>query len=230
MTIWSKLVTALRGNVNELGEAVVDSQAMVILDQEIRDADNELRQAKSSLAEIMAKHKVARDHIETLNRKAAEYEGYALKALEKNEETLAAEVAEKIAQLENETRNQQVVVDNYATSVADLRKAVQQAEGNLKRLRQQADTVRATESVQKAQAAVASRHSGSNAKLRTAMDSLERIKQKQAERGARMEAAQELERETHGDELATKLKAAGITGENHNAAAVLERLKKQQQK
>jgi len=228
MSIWSKLVTALKGNANQLGEAVVDSQAMVILDQEIRDTDNELREAKSALAEIMAKHKVAKDHIASLQKQATEYEGYALKALEKDEQTLASEVAEKIARLENEISSQQAVVDNYATSVADLRKSVQQAEGNLKRLRQQADTVRATESVQKAQASVASRHSGSNAKLQTAMDSLERIKQKQAERGARMEAARELEQEANGDQLADKLKAAGIAGDNHSAQAVLDRLKKKQ--
>ena len=47
-----------------------------------------------------------------------------------------------------------------------------------KRLKHQVDTVRATENVQRAQAAVAQRHSGSNSKLRTAMDSLERIKEK----------------------------------------------------
>lgn len=43
MNVWSKLLTALRGGANEMGEAVVDSQALRILDQEIRDADLELR-------------------------------------------------------------------------------------------------------------------------------------------------------------------------------------------
>lgn len=43
MNVWSKLLTALRGGANEMGEAMVDSQALRILDQEIRDADLELR-------------------------------------------------------------------------------------------------------------------------------------------------------------------------------------------
>ena len=55
MNVWSKLLTALRGGANEMGEAVVDSQALRILDQEIRDADLELRRSREALAEIMAK-------------------------------------------------------------------------------------------------------------------------------------------------------------------------------
>ena len=48
MAIFKKLVTALRGGINEAGETIVDTQALRILDQEIRDADNELKQAKRS--------------------------------------------------------------------------------------------------------------------------------------------------------------------------------------
>ena len=38
MNIMEKMMTALRGGVNEAGEAVVESQALRILDQEVRDA------------------------------------------------------------------------------------------------------------------------------------------------------------------------------------------------
>ena len=34
-SIWSKLFTALRGGANEVGESIVDQQALRILDQEI---------------------------------------------------------------------------------------------------------------------------------------------------------------------------------------------------
>lgn len=64
MNVWSKLLTALRGGANEMGEAMVDSQALRILDQEIRDADLELRKSKEALAEIMAKQKLAADRAE----------------------------------------------------------------------------------------------------------------------------------------------------------------------
>ena len=45
--VLNKLWTALRGAANEAGEAAVDANATRILDQEIRDADAELRDARS---------------------------------------------------------------------------------------------------------------------------------------------------------------------------------------
>ncbi|MGP9823935.1 PspA/IM30 family protein [Ectopseudomonas khazarica] len=226
MNVWSKLLTALRGGANEMGEAVVDSQALRILDQEIRDADSELRKSKEALAEIMAKHKLASDKVSKSATSIAEYEQYALKALEAGNETLAKEVAEKIANLEVEQANEREQAEGFAASVAQLRKAVSQAEGNIKRLKQQVDTVKATESVQKAQMAVAQRYGGSQAKLQTAVESLERIKQKQAERGAKMEASAELAATSAPDDsLEAKLRAAGIKADSASADSVLARLK-----
>ncbi|MDG1580096.1 PspA/IM30 family protein [Pseudomonas sp. GOM6] len=226
MNVWSKLLTALRGGANEVGEAMVDSQALRILDQEIRDADLELRKSKEALAEIMAKQKLAADRAEKSAAKVAEYEQYALKALEAGNEVLAQEVAVKIANLEVEVAGEREQAEGYAASVAQLRKAVSQAEANIKRLKQQVDTVKATESVQKAQMAVAQRYGGSQAKLHTAVESLERIKQQQAERAAKMEAAAELaEAANIDDSLETKLRAAGIKADNASAESVLARLK-----
>lgn len=226
MNVWSKLLTALRGGANEVGEAVVDSQALRILDQEIRDADAELRKSKEALAEIMARHKLASDKVSKSAASIAEYEQYALKALEAGNEALAKEVAEKIANLEIEQASEREQAEGFAASVAQLRKAVTQAEGNIKRLKQQVDTVKATESVQKAQLAVAQRYGGSQAKLQTAVESLERIKQKQAERAAKMEASAELAATSAPDDsLEAKLRAAGIKADNASADSVLARLK-----
>ncbi|MFN3579332.1 MAG: PspA/IM30 family protein [Pseudomonas sp.] len=226
MNVWSKLLTAVRGGAHEVGEAVVDSQALRILDQEIRDADEELHRSRDALAGIMAKQKLAAQRVKTLESKVAEYEQYALKALDSGNETLAREVAEKIANLETELNGERQQADAFAASVAQLRKAVAQAEGNIKRLKQQVDTVKATESVHKAQLAVSQRHGGSQAKMHTALESLERIKKKQAERGARMEAAEELAADSAPEEaLESKLRAAGITPDAGSADSVLARLK-----
>jgi phage shock protein A len=85
--------------------------------------------------------------------------------------------------------------------------------------------VKATENVQRAQSAVAARYSGTDSKMRTAADSLERIKQKQAEKSARFAAAEEIAATENSDELSEKLKAAGITKSGTNAQDVLARLK-----
>ncbi|UYZ83738.1 PspA/IM30 family protein [Entomomonas sp. E2T0] len=229
MGVWSKLITALRGGAHEAGEAIIDTQALRILDQEIRDADAELRKSKEALAEIMAKQKLAAERVKKTQAKIDEYEGYAFKALEAEDEKLAHEVAEKIANLEAAFESEREAESAYSKSAADLRKAITQSEANIKRLKQQVDTVKATESVQKAQATVASRYSGSQNKMHTALESLERIKKKQAERSARMEAASEIESMETDDALDSKLREAGFLAKEGSANDVLERLKKKQQ-
>lgn len=225
MNIWAKMMTALKGGVNEAGEAIVDSQALRILDQEVREASEALQQSKNSLAEIMARQKVAEEKAAQLKKKIEEHEGYAIKALEKGDEGLAHEVAEKLADLENQLVQEHESASAFAEQAAKMRTAIQQTERNLKRLKQQVDTVKANESVQRAQAAVAERHSGSHSKMRTAMDSLERIKEKQALKAAQMEAASELAEQTSEVSLQAKLEAAGITPNGNNPNDILERLK-----
>ncbi|MAZ89242.1 MAG: phage shock protein A [Cellvibrionaceae bacterium] len=225
MNIWAKMMTALRGGINEAGEAVVDSQALRILDQEVRDAAEELKLSKNSLAEIMAHQKLAEEKQSTVQAQITEHEGYAIKALEKGDDALAREVAEKIAGLEGRYEQEKEAAEGYAASAGKLRAAIKQTEHNLKRLKQQIDTVKATENVQRAQAAVADRHSGSNSKMRTAMDSLERIKEKQALKEAQMSAASDLAEDAGDESLQTKLEEAGITSSAASADDILERLK-----
>ena len=225
MNIWAKMMTALRGGVNEAGEAIVDSQALRILDQELRDASTELKQSKDSLAAIMARQKLAEDKCANLKKEIEQHEGYAIKALEKGDDSLARDVAEKIAELENQLASETDAQQGFADSATKLRAAIQQAERNIKRMKQQVDTVKATENVQRAQAAVAERHSGSNSKMRTAMDSLERIKEKQALKSAQINAAAELAEDSEESSLQSRLEDAGIAPSGSSAEDILERLK-----
>ncbi|RMX05674.1 PspA/IM30 family protein [Corticibacter populi] len=227
MTVWSKLITALRGGAHEAGEVLVDGQALRILDQEIRDADADLRKSKEALAEIIAKEKLARGRYEQTVARINEYEAYTVKALDSGDDALAMEVAGKVALLEAARDEEKGQADQFTASATQLRHAIAQAEAHIKRLKQQADTVKATENVQRAQATVAERYSGSESRVQTALDSLERIKQKQAERGARLQAAAELASEGTDDALDAKLRKAGITPDAHSASAVLQRLKAQ---
>ena len=225
--LWRRLVTAVRGGVNELGEAIAESQALRILDQEIRDNDAELHRVRTMLAETMARCKVAQERLAAANARLEEYEGYALKALKSGEDALVREVAVKISLLEIERDGHAGHEREYAAGIAHLRKVAAQLEATINRLKQQVDTVRATENVQRAQTAVANRREGSDVRVRTALDSLERIKRRQAERGAQLEAAETMSEDTGDDALDAKLRRAGIIADEDRTEAVLSRLKKQ---
>ena len=230
MNVWSKLLTAVRGGINEIGEAVADSQALRILDQEIRDTDEELRRTRESLAEMIARRKMADDALRKLDTEIAEYEGYAIKALQMGNDDLGREVAKKIASLETERRTESDRVKELAEGENHLRKIVNQTENTIRRLKQQVDTVRATESVQRAQMTVARRYGGKEARLQTALDSLERIKKRQAGTAAGLEASEGLAEENDEDELKAKLKASGIIVDETDTDSVLARLKEKLKK
>ena len=174
----------------------------------------------------MAKRKRAEIKVADLSSTIADYEASAMKALQQGNEDLAREVAERLAQLETDRNAEQALVDEFKRSETHLRDTISKTESNLKRMKQQVETVKATEAVQKAQSAVAARHSGANSSMRSALDSLERMKEKQAERSARFEAAQELADAESTDDLDAKLAKAGIkSGGTSSADDILAKLR-----
>jgi len=214
MNIWSKMVTALRGGVNEAGEAIVDAQALRILDQEIRDASEELNKSKDGLASIIAQQKLAEEKVSSLRADIKRDEGFILAALEKKDESLATELATRVANAENQLETETEAAKNFKQQAETLRASIRTAEHQVKQLKNQTETVKATEAVQRAQQVVAQRHNGSNSKLRTALDSLDRIQENQKLNAAKMSAASELAQESSDTSLDQKLRDAGITGSN----------------
>jgi phage shock protein A len=229
MSIFNKLVTALRGGATEVGEAIVDTQAIRILDQELRDSKKALNDAKTSLTAIMAEKMGIERKVKELKAKVNEHEGYAIKAMDKNDEALALDVANKIAEFEYDLNIQQGILDGYETKVTTLKKMIRQTERNIQGMEREISVVKTTEKVQKANELAAAKFSGSNSSLSSATDSLERIKARQQKREDQAAAALELETEENGDDLQARLKNAGIVDSDASGSSVLERLKKQRE-
>lgn len=205
-----KLWTAIKGGVNEATEAVADTQSIRILDQELREAKDELIACDQNLAKIMAKRKLAENKINSLKSEVETYTNHAIAASEKGDDALALECAERVADLETTLATEQSIFDGFIQSEKTLKENILKAKTNVRRMEQQIDQIKATESVQKAQVAVSSRHMGANSKVKTALDSLDRIKQKQQEKAAELEAAEEMAAAENGSDLEARLKASGI--------------------
>ncbi|TCZ84319.1 PspA/IM30 family protein [Lysobacter sp. N42] len=226
MGMLSKLFTLFRGVSHEAGQAVVDKNAITILDQEIRDTSTQLNQSRQELAKLMAQGKLSEQKMQARQQKIAEYTRYIEGALAKGDEALAREVAGKLAPLETEQQADQAAKAHLDRSIATLKATIHKAEAQVKALRTQVDTVKATASVQKAQMAIASRTAGATGGMSNALESLERIKQRQAETAARLEASEELDASTGDSELNRKLAAAGLLEDSSSADAVLARFKR----
>jgi phage shock protein A len=228
MSIFKKIMTAIRGGASEVGEAIVDSNATRIFEQEIRDSENHLTKAKRDLTGVMAQQMAAGRDVDRLKREVTEHEGYAVQALDKGDETLALAVAEKISTLESELSSQQQALDSFSGSANRLKELVKKSERQVGEYKRQLSMVKTTESVQKATSAITDNFSSSNSKLLNAKDSLERIKAKQQKFDDQMKAAELLESDTADNSLAAQLKEAGIGAADNNANSVLDRLKAKQ--
>lgn len=221
-------MTAIRGGATEVGEAIVDANSTRIFEQEIRDAENHLTRAKRDLTGVMAQQMAASREVDRIKREITEHEGYAVQALEKDDETLALAVAEKISALESELSAQQQALDSFEGNANRLKDLVKKSERQVQEYKRQLSMVKTTESVQKATSAITDNFSSSNSKLLSAKDSLERIKAKQQKFDDQLKAAEVLESENSDNSLEAKLKAAGIGGTENSANSVLERLKAKQ--
>ena len=225
MSIFTKLITLFRGTAHEAGAAVVDANALKILDQEIRDADAALGRARDDLATLVAKRRILEKEVQGLGDQAGRYESSARAALSKGDEALAMEVAQRISELETDVSVKTPQLADMRAAEERMHQTIATTQQRVENLRREIDVVKVNDSVQRAQAAVASQGAGASARLGSAADSLKRIKERQAIADEKFKAAGELEDRRTGADLDAKLKAAGILPGHSSANDVLARLK-----
>lgn len=206
-----RLWQALKGHTNKALEDAADSQALTILDQQIREAKQEIQNCGQSLHSIAAKRKMSENKVASLQADIDKYTASAVEHAETNHE-LALECADRVGELEDLKASEQGILESYVKNEETLKKNLVTAKNNLRMLEQQVDQVKATQAVQKAQVAASTHFDGGNSKVKTALDSLERIKQKQAEKEAALEAASELAELETGSDLDAKLRKASSGG------------------
>ncbi|MFC3581413.1 PspA/IM30 family protein [Sphingomonas hylomeconis] len=222
MAIWSKLFTLGRAGANEAATAVVDRNALRILDQEIRDADKAQGKARDDLAGLVARRRILETEVESYRAQAAKYESSARMAMDKGDMDLARQVAQRVADLEQDIAMKAPQIEDMRAAEDQIHKAVAATDRKIEQLRREVEVVKVNESVQKAQSTVAAAGAGSS--LGSAAESLARIRERQAIRGEKIRAAGELEDRRTGADLDEKLRLAGITPGHSSADDVLARL------
>lgn len=224
MSIWNKLFTLGRAGAHEATAAVVDANALRILDQEIRDADTAQGKARDDMATLVARRRILEKEVAGFRDQVTKYEGSARAAVQKGDMDLARQVAQRIADLEQDIALKEPQIGDMRVAEDQLHTAITATDRRIETLRREVDVVKVNESVQKAQAAVSARGAGAGASLGSAADSLARIKERQMIRGEKIKAAGELEDRRTGADLDEKLRLAGILPGQSSADDVLARL------
>jgi phage shock protein A len=224
MSMLAKLSALFRGTAHDAGQAVVDANALKILDQEIRDADTAQGKARDDLAGLVARRRMAENEMKSFGEQIAKYESSARSAMSQGKTDLAREVAGRIAELETEIGTRGPLIEGMKEAEARLRHAIAQTDQKIETLRREIDIVKVNESVQKAQTSVALQSQGAHSRIGSAAESLQRIKQRQAVQEERLRVGQELEDRRSGADLDAKLRDAGILPGHASADDVLARL------
>ena len=176
MSVIKKLVTLLRGSARELGQSVVDGNATRIYEQEIIDAKSSITEAKTELTGVMAKQMQTARDIERIKADLLRHEDLAVQALNKAEEGLALEVAERVAGLETELNAQTQAHASYAMQVSRLKDLIRAAETRVREHEREIGIAKTTESVYRATRSISENLGSGGAPHVGARESLERIR------------------------------------------------------
>ncbi|MDQ7004694.1 MAG: PspA/IM30 family protein [Ghiorsea sp.] len=225
MSILRKLFTAIRGGAREMGESIADQNGVRIFEQEIKDAEGKIEKAKRDLTAVMAQEMQAARKVESLTADVQKHENFAAQALDKGDEALAMDIANKMVELQGELDIQTKAQESFAAHVTRLKGMIKQSTKTIADMQRQLVMVKTTESVQKATTAITDNYASGSSKLLTAKESLDRIKQRQQDLDDRLAAGDQLKSDLAGNDLESRLQAAGIGSTNSGAQDILAKLK-----
>ncbi len=223
MTVWTKLITAFKGHAHNAAEAVQDANLLTILEQEIRDAKKAIAGAKDEKARMAANRKLKEKSVAELMSEIERRTAAASKAKAQGDEPLAIEIVQSILKLRDKVEADQALFDQYKATEERMDSTIRQSENKIETLQRKLDSAKANEALIKAQKAASTNTTASDGKLASAVDSLARLEQRQAEQQAMLEAADEEARLESGADLEAKIKALENPGRD-DVQALLAKL------
>lgn len=227
MSLLRKLNTLFRASAQEPAERLVEANSIRIFEQEIRDAEAAILQAKRQLAVVMAQKKQLTRHNEMLQESIARREQQACIAMEQQQSELAEEVATLIAEEEFILRDQRSQTDYLSKQETVLKQQLRRAAQSIQKYRRELHLAKANRSAQQAMTSLKGYSNGLSVSMQDMTASLNRIQQRQTDFADFDTAMTEIDEEFSGHSLDKKLKSAGIKTGEYDAQAVLERLRKQ---
>lgn len=218
------IVTLVRGAAFRAEEEFADRSALLILDQQIRDAAAGIERAKRALAIAIAQDEAEGRRLETTLTRIADLEERAIAALDGNNEELAAEAAEAIAVMEADRDAIREARATFAREIAALKASVRKSSQRLAELERGRRIALAAESVRRLKTGHGIGTPTGSAALADAEATLRRLRERQLEDAAADVACETFDANPVG--VAEKLEAAGFGKRTRpTAASVLERLK-----
>jgi phage shock protein A len=221
-TVW----TLMRGAAAAAEEDLLDQNALLILDQQIRDAASATERAKRALALAIAQDEAEGKRLEATLARIADLETRARAALAARRDDLVGEAAEAIATLEAERDCIRAARANFAREIAHMKQTVADATRRLAELERGRRIAQTAEAVRRLRAG-GPVDASEAAALAEAEITLRRLRARQSEEAAAAAALQTLNGAAPAD-ISERMEAAGFGPRTRPTAAdVLARLRDQ---
>jgi phage shock protein A len=224
--MFKTVLTLFRGSVAAAGEELKDRTALLILDQQMRDAGAAVDRSKRTLALAIAGDQQEGRRLEATNARIADLEVRATAALEGGREDLARKAAQAIANLEADRDAAMTARTLFASEIARLKRHVANAEARITELDRGRRLARAAEAVRSLRRSGIETARPYESTLPEAENTLRRLRERQMEAQAADDALIEIDAASGPSATAEKLAEQGFGPRMKSTADdVLARLK-----
>ena len=208
--MFKTLLLLIRGSAASAAEELADRNALLILDQQMREAGAAIERAKRALALAIAQDGAEAKRLDAAIARIADLEVRVKAAIAAGNEGIAREGAEAIAALEAERDAAQAARTLFASEIARLRTIVIQAEQRLTTLDRGRRVARAAESVRTMRKTPIEESGPRESTLSEAEATLQRLRERQAESMAADDALAQLDAAMNPIDVAERMAAQGF--------------------
>jgi len=208
--MFKTVLTLFRGSVAAAGEELEDRSALLILDQQMRDAASAVERSKRSLALAIAGDQQEGRRLDATNARIADLEVRATSALDGSREDLAREAAQAIANLEADRDAAMTARTLFASEITRMKRQVANAEARITELDRGRRIARAAEAVRALRRGGIEAARPYESTLPEAENTLKRLRERQIEAQAASDALIELDAATGPLATAEKLAEQGF--------------------
>src|SRR3954468_19776044 len=179
--MFKTVLTLFRRGIAVAGEELEDRTALLVLDQQMRDAATAVDRSKRTLAIAIAQDQQEGRRLEATCARIADLEGRATAALDGGREDLAREAAQQIAGLEADRDACMTARTLFAQEITRLKRHVSGAESRLTELDRGRRLARAAEAVRNMRRGGVEAARPYESTLPEAENTLKRLRERQAE-------------------------------------------------
>ena len=208
--MFKTVLTIFRGSVAAAGEELEDRTALLVLDQQMRDAGSAVERSKRTLAIAIAQDQMEGRRLDATCARIADLEVRATAALDGGREDLAREAAQQIANLEADRDAAMTARTLFASEITRLKRQVAGAEARITDLDRGRRLARAAEAVRALRRGGIEAARPYESTLPEAETTLKRLRERQIEAQAADEALIELDAASGPLATAEKLAEQGF--------------------